>query len=159
MRRQKHPEDIVHDAVCDHLRSRGVPNLLWWHTPNASRLGGKRTKSGTPLAAIRNKRMGVLAGVSDILAFHRGRFFALELKPAKGAKPPASQTDFISAVNANGGSASVAFGVDDALAILETWGILQGRAANSNDAKVAGTFVSLGTAAMRAVENLSQDQD
>jgi hypothetical protein len=69
--------------------------------------------------------LGVRAGVSDILALHHGKFFALELK-APGGRPTEDQLAFISDVQANGGFTCVAEGLDEALRALETWGLLRG---------------------------------
>jgi hypothetical protein len=42
----KRPEQEIHKAVAAHLRQRGVPGLVWWHTPNGAMLGGKRSRKG-----------------------------------------------------------------------------------------------------------------
>src|SRR5258708_7664463 len=70
--RRRRAEDGIHIAVCEHLRLRAKPDVLWLHVPN----GGRRN----PREAARFKRMGVLAGASDLLLWHRGNSFALELK-------------------------------------------------------------------------------
>lgn len=119
-RRRNHPEDEIQCTVADHLRSRAHVGVVWWHTPN----GGKRNIR----EAARLKRMGVRAGVSDIIAHHNGECFALELK-APGGRPTESQLEFQSEFREAGGHAVVAEGLDEALCILQAWGLLRGVAA------------------------------
>src|SRR5262245_1387201 len=119
----KRTEQLIHQAVVSHLNQRGVDGLLYWHTPNGARMGGKR---GLIQGAIA-KSMGVRAGVSDILAFHGGKLYALELKAPK-EKPTDAQASFLARVKINGGEVAVAQGLDQALGALEGWGLLKGRA-------------------------------
>jgi hypothetical protein len=90
---------------------------VFWHTPN----GGFRTKA---TAAIL-KSLGTLAGVADICILYNGRFFALELK-APGGRSTAAQLAFRDSVNAAGGFAAEAVGLDAAVRVLESWGLLRG---------------------------------
>jgi hypothetical protein len=122
--KQMHPEDIIHAAVVQHLELRGQPGLVYWHTPNGSKLGGARTNSGVPLAAIRLKKMGLRPGVSDLVFLYRGKFFALELK-AGSNRPDDAQRAFIESVVAAGGQAAWANSLDAALALLERWGLIR----------------------------------
>ena len=109
-------EDKIQRAVCQHLRQRGAPGLLWWHTPN----GGKRR----PVEAAILKGLGTRAGVADLILVHRGRPFALELKTDEG-RPTVEQMEFVSDFNSAGGSAAIVNGLDRALRTLETWGLLR----------------------------------
>lgn len=118
MRRQQ-PEADIQKAVVQHLRQRASPGVIWWHTPN----GGKRAL----LEAARFKAMGVRPGVSDIIAFRKKEAFALELKASNG-RPTEAQLEFQSEFRAAGGHAVVAEGLDEALRILEAWGLLRGAA-------------------------------
>jgi hypothetical protein len=124
MSRRHRPEDCVQRAVCRHLQIRGVRGLLWWHTPN----GGKRR----PIEAAILRGLGVRAGVADLILLHAGRMFALDLK-AESGRPTAAQMQFMSDFNAavapNGG-ACIAHGLDRALRVLDTWGLLRGDSAN-----------------------------
>jgi hypothetical protein len=72
--------------------------------------------------------MGTLAGVADICILHNGKFFALELK-APGGRSTAAQLAFRDSVNAAGGFASEAVGIDAGILFLESeaWGLLVGR--------------------------------
>ena len=69
---------------------------------------------------------GTLAGAPDIVAVKGGRFHALELK-RPGARPPASQTAVLAAIGDAGGAIAIADNLDDALRVLERWGILRGK--------------------------------
>ena len=95
--RRARPEDAIHRAVVQHLRQRGLPDVVWWHTPNGAYFGGKKTRKGTAIQGSILKGMGMLPGVSDIVALHRGKFFALELKAA-GNVPTDEQIAFIEKV-------------------------------------------------------------
>jgi hypothetical protein len=119
MRRQR-PEQIVHKAVVAHLLARGERGCVWWHCPN----GGARSKVEAAIFA----GLGVKAGVADLCILHDGRFYALELK-APGGRSTAAQLAFRDAVNAAGGFASEAVGLDAAIHCLEAWGLLRGTAA------------------------------
>ena len=82
------------------------------------------------------KGLGAMAGVSDILAVRpsmcqcgapKVEFYALELK-TKDGRATAEQVEFIHRINAAGGYASIAFGLDEALRCLEAWKLLIGKA-------------------------------
>lgn len=122
----KHTEDQIQRAVCDHLRSRGYPDVVWFHVPNGMKLGGKRNSKGFPIAAARLKGLGVRPGVFDLILFRNGELFCLELK-ALGGRPTQHQLKFQSDIIAARGRAVVAEGLNEALAILEWWGLLRGR--------------------------------
>ena len=109
-------------AVFAHIRARIAPGVLCWHTPN----GGYRH----PAEAAKLERMGVLPGVSDILAFNdNGQIFAMELK-AKGGRLTPAQGAFLSFVDGlEHGYTAVCDDLDAAVRCLESWGILRGKAA------------------------------
>lgn len=128
MTRRNQPEAAIQAAVIEHLNRRGVPGLLFWHTPNSSKLGGKRTKDGVPLEAIRLKKLGMIAGVADLILLCAGTAYALELKTESG-QASTDQTQFAARFNWAGGKAAIVFGLDQALRQLETWGLLRGSSA------------------------------
>jgi hypothetical protein len=118
-RRRASPEAQIQRAVVDHLHLRAKPDVLWLHVPN----GGRRdARTGATL-----KRLGVLAGASDLLLWHNGNSFALELK-SPGGRPSDAQLEFLARFNDAGGHSAVVEGVDRALACLEAWDLLKGRA-------------------------------
>lgn len=114
--RRNNPEQQIQRAVCQHLQARGVSGLVWFHVPN----GGWRSRTE---AAIM-KGCGVKAGVSDLILLHEGRFYALELKVLKG-KETEAQCQFSVDVIMSGGIAWCARGLDEALSVLEQWGLLR----------------------------------
>jgi hypothetical protein len=116
----RRPEDAIQRAVFQHIRARGVPGLVAWHTPN----GGKRK----PIEAAIFKSLGVRSGVSDIIAVHQGKIFALELK-AEGGRPTETQLTFLSDMERAGAYTAIPTGLNAALATLEAWGLLKGVAA------------------------------
>lgn len=123
----RRPEQDMHRAIVRHIAMRGVPGLVWWHTPQGAKLGGKRR--GAIQGAIM-KSLGTRAGVSDLLFLYRGRFYALELK-APGNRPTVQQLEFLDDVKDAGGFSVWTDSLDRALAILECWGILRGSAARA----------------------------
>ena len=121
------PEQVIHRAAIQHLRQRAVPGVVFWHTPNGAALGGKRNRKGISIQGSIMKGLDVRPGVSDIVALHAGRFFALELK-APGGRPTEAQCEFLADVARAGGFTAVAEGIDAALRALEGWGLLRGQA-------------------------------
>ena len=102
-------EAQIQGAVFDNLRSRGMPGVVFWHTPNDR--------------SSRNKA-GYRAGVADVSVVYRGEYFGLELKVPKGITSD-EQIKFRDDVKAAGGNAHIAHGLDEALACLEAWGLLR----------------------------------
>lgn len=108
-------EDQIQAAVLRQLRYRHSDNLVYFAVPN----GGYRDV----VAGARLKSMGVRAGVSDLILLHDGQAFALELKTEKG-RPTDAQHAFLSDWIAAGGKGHIAYGLDEALATLEAWGLI-----------------------------------
>ena len=69
------------------------------------------------------KGLGVVAGVPDVIAIKDGHCYALELKAA-GGKLTKKQEDVLIALRRAGATASHAHGLDQALRMLEAWGLL-----------------------------------
>jgi hypothetical protein len=114
--RRRSPEAQFQRALIEHLRLRAKPDVLWLHVPN----GERRDKiTGAKLRAL-----GVLPGAADLLLWHRGNSFALELK-APGGRPTESQLEFMARFNDAGGHTAIAEGIDRALACLDAWGLLR----------------------------------
>jgi len=117
--RARSPEVPIHAAVVAHLRLRAKPDVVWLHVPN----GERRDK----ITGAKLKRLGVLAGASDLLLWHQGNSFALELK-RPGGRLSEAQLEFMARFADAGGHVAHAEGLDRALACLEAWGLLRGRA-------------------------------
>jgi hypothetical protein len=112
------PEQIIQRAVFEHLRARAARDVFAFHVPN----GGYRK----PIEAAIMNGLGVKAGVPDVVAIHKGRCYALELK-AEGGRATPKQLEAIAAMEAAGGAhCCIAEGLDRALAVLEQWGSLRG---------------------------------
>jgi hypothetical protein len=112
-------EEAIQRAVFTHLRTRAAPDVFAFHPAN----GGYRR----PVEAARLKGLGVRAGVPDVIAIHRGQVFAIELKAEHG-RATDDQLHAIEDIRAAGGHAQICHGLDRALAALEGWGLLRGRA-------------------------------
>ena len=63
----------------------------------------------------------------DVIAIHNGRVFATEIK-AEGGRATETQLATIGAMERAGAFTCIAEGLDRALDVLESWGILRGRA-------------------------------
>lgn len=112
----RRPEQAIHKAVVQHLRTRAVSGLVWWHTPN----GGQRSKGEGAIL----KSMGVRAGVSDFIFVHANKIYALELK-AEGGRATEAQMQFLADIDAAGAFTALPAGLDAAIATLESWGLLK----------------------------------
>ena len=111
------PEQQIQRAVFEHLAIRAASTVFAFHPAN----GGWRSR----VEAAILKGMGVKAGVPDIIAIKGGRCYALELKAPDGRLTPV-QRDAHAALAAAGATVAVAYGLDDALARLEVWGLVRG---------------------------------
>lgn len=118
-RRRAAPEQEIQRAIVQHLKLRAVPGVFWFAVPN----GGYRS----PIEAAILKATGTRAGVPDLCFIHGGRSYFLELK-APGGRPTENQLECIEALNLAGAFCCIAEGLDRAIAILEQWGLLKGRA-------------------------------
>jgi hypothetical protein len=115
--RTARPEQQIQRAVFQHLAVRAASAVFAFHPAN----GGWRS----PVEGAILKGMGVRAGVPDIVAVKNGQCYALELKAPDGRLTPA-QRDAHAALAAAGATVAVAYGLDDALARLEAWGLVRG---------------------------------
>ena len=140
--RRNRPEDIIQRAVFEHLRLRSAPGIFAFHPANS----GWRSR----IEAAILKGLSVHAGVPDVIAIHRGEVFAIELK-SESARATAAQLQAIKDIRRAGGHAEICRGLDHALAQLETWGLLRGRALIMNT-------VRGGIRASRGARNNEQTQ-
>jgi len=112
-------EATVQRAVFAHFTWRSAADVFAFHVPN----GGARRR----VEAAILKACGVVAGVPDVIAVKGGRVFGLELKTAAG-RLSAAQRATHEAMRAAGAVVGVAAGLDEALAWLESHGLLRGAA-------------------------------
>lgn len=112
----KRPEQDIHRSVVAHLKSRAMPGVFFFHSPN----GGKRNA----IEAKIFKGLGVRAGIPDVLIFYRAQIFGLELKAGNGRVSPA-QLATMNDMEVAGARVAVARSLDEALITLEYWGVLR----------------------------------
>jgi len=108
-------------AVINYIRM-AFPDVLCFAVPN----GGARKKNseGVPIEAIMLKKMGVLAGVSDLLLFWNGGYGAIELKrPDKTAYMSPAQIEFAEQWAQRGGRFALCNSLDGVEAALKKWGL------------------------------------
>lgn len=108
-------EEQIHLAIVELLEAAAAPSVRFWHTPN----GGKRSKA----EAARFKRMGVKAGVPDLIVSIPGAVAFLEIKAAHGRLSEA-QENFLAAMAANGHQTAVVRSLDEAARVLTSWGAI-----------------------------------
>ena len=101
-------ESEIQKAVIDHLESRGVPEIFFWHN---SAHDGRQRPGG-----------GVRRGMPDLMIVRRnesgGQLYGLELKAPHGAVS-AQQIRTMEALKRAGAIVAFKFGLDDALKWLE----------------------------------------
>lgn len=118
-------QDLVHKPLVSHLKLRGVKGLVWWHTPSGVYLG--RDRKAALIQGGLMKSLGARAGVSDLILVHGGKIYCLELKAQRG-RPKLEQIQFCADMERQGAFTAMPAGLDAALATLESWGLLIGRA-------------------------------
>jgi hypothetical protein len=125
--RRRKPEQTIQRALIQHLAVRGANGLVYLHPAN----GGARSA----IEGAIFKSMGVMPGAPDLLLWKDGRSYSLELK-ADGGKATPSQIDMLDKLSAAGCFTAVCHGLDPALATLEGWKLLRGKAQTrlNNDA-------------------------
>ena len=119
MKLKRRPEQEVHRAVVAHLLARRKPGVVYLHPPN----GGYRSRAEASIMTS----LGVAPGAPDLLLWHDGRSYALELKADAGRLSEA-QIAMLQRLADAGVYTAVAHGVDRAVACLEAWKLLRGRA-------------------------------
>jgi hypothetical protein len=116
-------EEKLQEAVIDLLEATRIPGVVYWHTPN----GGRRSKR----EAVKFKRMGVLAGVSDlIISIPGARMAFLELKSRRG-RLSEEQEAFIAGQEANGFTCGMAKTLDEAVKFLTDVGAIRAAKVNA----------------------------
>lgn len=108
-------EKAIHRAVIQHLMLMAAPGVVFWHTAQnrmSAREGGYW------------RRLGVVAGVPDLVVVIPGKGACfLELKAANG-RLSVDQKAMLKALEAAGCIVATAKGIDQALAVLASWGAL-----------------------------------
>ena len=101
-----------------HIMARAHPGVVFLHPAN----GGARTAVEGAIL----KSLGVVTGAPDLLLWHGGQSFALEIKTEDGRTSEA-QLEMLNRLSEAGCPTAIAHGVDKAIAVLEGWQLLRGR--------------------------------
>jgi hypothetical protein len=119
MHRRHRPEQGIQKAVVEHLKARALDGVAYLHPAN----GGARSR----IEGAIPKGMDVMPGAPDLLLWHEGRSYALELK-AEGGRASDAQVEMLTRLKDAGVLTAVCHGLDPALATLEGWQLLRGKA-------------------------------
>ena len=109
-------EEAIHRAVVDYLERAARPGVAWTHIPSGEKRG--------PGVGGKLKGMGTKAGWPDLLLIHAGHTYGLELKAERGRVSPA-QVRVHAELTLAGATVEVAYGVDQAIAILKRWEVIR----------------------------------
>jgi hypothetical protein len=123
-RRRQQPEVQIQRAVIECLAWCARPGVFAFHVPN----GGFRK----PIEAAILKSIGTVAGIPDIVCVFKGRVYALELK-SEGGRVTDVQCVVHARLREAGAEVAVAYGLDAALAQLQSWQLLRGLATIHSD--------------------------
>jgi VRR-NUC domain-containing protein len=115
--KRRRPEQILQAAVCQHLQLRGAKGMFWWHHP----AGGQRSRTEAAIF----KGIGAKPGIPDLLFLKDSQLLCLELK-AEGGRLSSAQVACHEALRAAGALVATAVGLDEALEVLEAWGLVRG---------------------------------
>ncbi len=102
-------EAEIQRAVFAEIAARGMPGIVAWAVPN------------NPMS---RRTVGFRSGAHDVHMLHLSKFYTVELKKS-GGRATEEQLEFRDEVNNAGGFSVVAEGLDEALAILESWNLLR----------------------------------
>ena len=111
-------EDAEHEALAQYLDARG---FLWCHVANEAR-GGARSRVAL---GQKMKRLGVKAGVPDVLIFNRPNEpahcagVAIELKRRRGGRVTKEQEWWGEELRKRGWVCEVCHGVEEAIELIE----------------------------------------
>jgi len=118
----KRPEQEIQKAFLSYVAQAGVDGLFVCHVPNG-------VNSGPVVGGIM-KAMGLVPGMPDLLFFHKGHSFALEIKAEKGRLSPA-QVLTMAELREAGVNVAVAFGLDQCIEQLDAWRLTKKYARNA----------------------------
>lgn len=113
-KKRNNDEQKLQIALCNYVKY-ALPEVLYFAVPNG---GAKSMVQGALL-----KKMGVKAGVSDMLFFWLGGMGAIELKAPNG-RPSDSQIAFGEAWTKRGGNFVICYSLEDCETAFRAWGLL-----------------------------------
>ncbi len=108
------PEDALHLAVVDLAHAALAPHVYWFHVPNQGRFCLPHR--------MKLKRMGLRAGVPDLVFLHNGQAYFIELKSATGRQSEPQQEAMV-AIRWAGGVYELCRTVEQCHALWKTWGM------------------------------------
>lgn len=118
-------EAVIQATVVQHLEARGRPDMYWFHVPNGEH---RHAATGAKL-----KKMGVKAGVPDLVLVIGGKAIFLELKRNRGRVSTVQSATKVK-IEMAGGEWRIAYGLDAALSELTAIGAFLGGAATRRKA-------------------------
>jgi hypothetical protein len=114
-------ESDIQIQVVEYLKL--IPNIVFHSVPNEAFAPKRGKLTGPQLSRMKKfKRMGLLAGVADLVITHKGLSYYLELKTPKGTITD-SQKKFKADALKAGAKYEIARSLDQAVSILKLWGI------------------------------------
>lgn len=108
---RNHSETKLHICVAEWLMG-ACSHVLWTHPANQGR---------SPQEGAKLKKMGVRAGVADLIFWHEGKFMAIELKTESGMSPV--QKEFKRRFEQAGGLFAICTSVKEVRDTIVLWGI------------------------------------
>jgi hypothetical protein len=116
--KREHPEDDLQISLVSLLQDVLRRGVVMAHVPN----------QGLRLVRYLKKllRMGMKEGIADLLFFHEGRTFFLELKSSTGSLNE-NQRKFRAEIEAAGFEYRIAKTLDAAIEIVKEWGLINPR--------------------------------
>jgi len=113
-RRRRREEESIQKAFARWCRFSLRDNVLWHSIPNEGR---------RPVSQLMNLiAMGLTPGAADFAIIHDGRLFYIEFKAASGLQA-AQQAEFERRARNAGAAYAVARSCEEAVALLDGWGI------------------------------------
>ena len=114
MANRAHPEDDFQETVIAQARLMLRREVMFFHVPN----GGKRNVR----EAAKLKRMGVLAGVPDLIFIRAGAVYMLELKTGKNDTTPIQKAT-IAALTEAGAQIAVCRTMEEVVMAWRKWNL------------------------------------
>ena len=109
------PEDVLQKVVCQYL-DRALPAEAWYCAiPNGAVLAGNPRQRGMQMNKL--KATGLKVGAPDLMIFHDGCFYAIELKAGDG-KQNANQIAVAERIRTAGGEYYVCRSLEDVEAVV-----------------------------------------
>lgn len=114
MAKKEFPEQEIQINFMAYIAQSGVDGLFVFHVPNGQNVG--------PFVGTKLQRMGLVAGMPDLMLIHKGHIFGLEIKNDKPrGKLSTAQHLTMAALREAGVECAVAYGIQDCIDQLDAW--------------------------------------